>query len=367
MYFRLPSAVGTHRFEGGTVVVSSTLSRVGACCVLALLTLLTAETASAQSCQLVVYPAFSHSETGKPIVDAATSDNCPDFSTQTHVWIGNVSSIYCYAGNKSGHECFHFHADGSHAEGGTLGFGWWTGYSKHLSSDVNGDWAQLGGLRSIPLYAGEPHVSEECEEWEMWNEQTGSCVAYNTPIIIPLARGRAMKLTSAERGVLFDMNADGMLDWTGWTDWNSTLAFLAIDRNGNGVIDNGSELFGDYTIEGARNGFIALQSMNMELNGGVPRASINADEPLFERLLLWEDANHNGISESHELQPAATLLSDIGLGYMEHKRRDGHGNLLKWKGWASVRTRPGRNEAMLPDEQEARRIDIFDVYFVTKR
>lgn len=335
--------------------------------VLTALFLSNASVASAQSCQINVYPAADYSQQGKPIVDAGTSDNCSAFSTQTEVWIGGATSIYCYAGQKVGNTVCAWRSAGpsSHAKGGILAFGWWTGYSKHYSIDTNEDWAVLGPIRSAPWYAGQPHVDEECEEWEMWDEQTGSCIPYNTPILVPLKRGRAMSLTSAHQGVLFDMNADGRLDWTGWTDWNSKWAFLAIDRNGNGVIDNGKELFGDHTVEGARNGFIALQAMNMELNGGVPRASLNADEPLFARLLLWEDDNHNGISELRELQPASALLSDIGLGYGEHKRRDRHGNLLKWEGWASLRTGPGRNEAIQRSHQEARRIDIYDVYFVT--
>lgn len=340
--------------------------RVGSALVFVLL--LGAREAAAQGCAFSVHPAADYSMPADPTVDAATSEDCPEFSTQTEVWIGGTTWIECQIGAEYGTVCLNY-SDGpqSRARGSNFGYGWWTGYSKHFAiRNSDGAWNLLDS-RSVTLYSGEPNQSTECASWEMWNESTGSCVAYNTPILIPLTRGRAMKLTSVVQGVLFDMNADGVLDWTGWTDWNSKLAFLAIDRNGNGVIDDGSELFGDHTIDGARNGFIALQKMNMELNGGVARASINADEPLFERLLLWEDENHNGISEAHELQPAGLLLSDIGLGYSEHKRVDGHGNLLKWRGWASLRTGPGRNEAVKPAHQEARRLDIYDVYFVTRR
>jgi hypothetical protein len=56
------------------------------------------------------------------------------------------------------------------------------------------------------------------------------------------------------------------------------------------------------------------------------RGSVSSDDPRFARLLLWTDRNHNGVSEPSELRPASELLSDIGLAYEEHKRRDGHGN-----------------------------------------
>lgn len=346
------------------------LKAIRICCALAFVLVLGVCEATAQGCEYGIYPAADYSMPADPTVDAATGEDCPDYSSQTEVWIHGTTWIECHLGSEFGTVCVNFSGGPqSRARGHNLGYGYWTGFSKHFGiRNSDGSWLQLGPIRSATLYAGEPNQPPaRCESWEMWNEQTGSCVAYNTPILIPLTQGRAMKLTSAERGVLFDMNADGLLDWTGWTDWNSKLAFLAIDRNGNGIIDNGSELFGDHTIAGARNGFIALAKMNMELNGGMPRASINADEPIFERLLLWEDENHNGISEPHEIQPAAQLLSEIGLGYVEHNRRDGHGNLMKWQGWASLRTGPGRNQVIQRRQQEARQLAIFDVYFVTKR
>ena len=68
----------------------------------------------------------------------------------------------------------------------------------------------------------------------------------NSPLVID-TKGNGFKFTSASDGVMFDIDADGVPDRVGWTKNDSDDAWLAIDRNGNGVIENGSELFGDVT------------------------------------------------------------------------------------------------------------------------
>ena len=108
----------------------------------------------------------------------------------------------------------------------------------------------------------------------------------------------AFPLTTREAGVLFDLNGDGRLEQFAWTTPDTATAFLAIDRNGNGTIDSGQELFGDATLPNVGNGFAALRLMGQHNNVG----GINAEDELYAKLLLWTDRNHNGYSEAGELQ-----------------------------------------------------------------
>ena len=80
----------------------------------------------------------------------------------------------------------------------------------------------------------------------------GRCVVFlGSPIIVDTARD-GYRLTSVANGVYFDVNADGTPERTAWTRRDSDDAFLAMDRNGNGRIDDGTELFGNYTPAYAR-------------------------------------------------------------------------------------------------------------------
>jgi hypothetical protein len=215
---------------------------------------------------------------------------------------------------------------------------------------------------------------EECYynggNWVQEGEWGGYYCSY-TPILMPLTNSQAFRLTSVEDGVSFDVNGDGDLERTSWTEASSKVAFLAIDRNGNGTIDNGTELFGNRTIPGVPNGFLALaqlepQATNDHHTEGGP-GWISDRDSIYNKLLLWEDSNHNGVSEPDELQPLSNRYSRIGLGYIEHNRRDGRGNSFRYKGFAEFRTAQGRNRPKDPGEQFLRQRDIFDVIFTMQQ
>ncbi len=162
----------------------------------------------------------------------------------------------------------------------------------------------------------------------------------------------------------FDIDGDGVDERVAWTQPDSDVAFLALDRDGDGRITSGKELFGTHTLPGVKNGFDALARTAADTSG-IASGSVSSDDPLFGRLLLWVDANHNGISEPFEMQPVTTRVAEIGLGYTIHDRKDGHGNCFVLRGWASIRTAPGRNKAQSPKESAERRRVIYDVVLAT--
>ncbi|WP_300454594.1 calcium-binding protein [Accumulibacter sp.] len=103
---------------------------------------------------------------------------------------------------------------------------------------------------------------------------------------------------SATNPILFDHDGDGVKTGTGWV--SSDDGFLVLDRNGNGVIDSGRELFGDSTIKSdgksAADGFAALADLDSNADGKVSRLDAQ-----FAGLRVWRDLNQDGISQSGEL------------------------------------------------------------------
>jgi len=154
-----------------------------------------------------------------------------------------------------------------------------------------------------------------------------------SPIIIDVS-GSGFSLTDAARGVVFNILDDGVPLPISWTLGRSNNAFLALDRNGNGVIDSGAELFGDSTPQPStpkRNGFIALAEYDKPANGGNGDGRIDRSDAIFSQLKLWQDTNHNGASEPDELSPVSGSLSAIELAYKEAKRIDQYGNQFRYR------------------------------------
>lgn len=136
-------------------------------------------------------------------------------------------------------------------------------------------------------------------------DKAGKAQPPRDPLIIDLGE-TGIELRSLEHGVNFDLDNNGFAEKTAWIGTED--GFLALDRNCNGSIDNGGELFGDQVIlkDGSKSesGFEALAELDDNGDG-----IIDNKDSAFANLRVWIDANHNGKSDSNELK----TLNETGI------------------------------------------------------
>lgn len=188
-------------------------------------------------------------------------------------------------------------------------------------------------LKSWYCACGEPLVGEETASIDDCGVRNyeGECTS---PICVDLA-GNGLHFTDVDLGVLFDLRGNSSPVQTSWTDPLSDDAWLVLDRNQNGTIDDGRELFGNFTLQPDspdRNGFLALAEFDKPANGGNGDGVITSQDSVFADLRLWRDANQNGISEPTELLTLASAgINELGLAYIETLRTDRYGNLFRYR------------------------------------
>jgi hypothetical protein len=168
-------------------------------------------------------------------------------------------------------------------------------------------------------YCDDPPVTDAC----------GCCERSNSPIVIDLS-GNGFAFSCADNGVAFAISGQGLpAKWVAWPDSNDD-AWLVWDRNGNGLIGDASEMFGNATpcLTGGlcENGYVALAELDDDGNGWIDRGDFH-----FSDLRLWVDANRNGLSEPWELQSLDSAgIVALDLEYRESRRIDRWGNDFRY-------------------------------------
>lgn len=136
---------------------------------------------------------------------------------------------------------------------------------------------------------------------------------FSSPLVLDLNGDGVTSTFISETSTHFDLDNDGVRQRTGWVQ--SDDALLVFDKNQDGVINNGSELFGNNTLlkngTKASNGFEALREYDENKDG-----MIDAKDNIYNALRLWQDTNSDGVTDSGELHTLSELgVASINLNY----------------------------------------------------
>lgn len=128
---------------------------------------------------------------------------------------------------------------------------------------------------------------------------------FSSPLVLDLNHDSSLSTSLYDSTTYFDMDGDGFAEKTAWIQNGDGL--LALDLNGNAKIDNGTELFGNYTAlqdgTNAQDAFEALLQYDENSDG-----IIDKNDTIYNNLKIWKD-NGDGISQSDELK----TLDEVGV------------------------------------------------------
>jgi hypothetical protein len=210
------------------------------------------------------------------------------------------------------------------------------GRAAGFTREVQPDDCQEADQKWVTTYETTPPPDPYCDAYCQTYCVDNLCQDHPSPILMDLEND-GIHLTGLDDPVWFDIDADGAPELMSWTDRGEGL--LALDRNGNGVIDDGGELFGTATrlSDGTRapNGYVALAELDSWVFGGNGDGHLDSSDAAFGSLLLWTDRNHDGISQPEELQTLAQAgIRRIDLDYKWSHRSDRYGNEFRFRGRA---------------------------------
>ncbi|HLL18067.1 MAG TPA: heme utilization protein, partial [Rubrivivax sp.] len=185
---------------------------------------------------------------------------------------------------------------------------------------------QIAGLQTADIAAmnADQHAAFATDDIAVMSSAQVDALVIYSPIVLDLD-GNGVQTRAAADGVMFDVAGTGTQHKIGWVGGGDAL--LVRDRNGNGTIDDGGELYGVGTrnAEGQRmgNGYAALALEDSNGDG-----KVNTDDAHFGELKLWVDANYDGKSDAGELRGLLEMgVLELNLNAFSSDRVD-NGNLV---------------------------------------
>ena len=151
------------------------------------------------------------------------------------------------------------------------------------------------------------------------------------PLVFDLDGDGITTVSLEESNAFFDLDNNGFAEKTSWV--NAKEGLLAYDKNGDGIINGGNELFGDRTLmkDGktlASSGFAALAEYDDNKDG-----KIDSNDVIYALLRIWQDADGDGIASAGELKQLVDLgIVSVGLSYSNTGVTDGANNIQVWTG-----------------------------------
>ena len=211
-----------------------------------------------------------------------------------------------------------------------------------LNNGCNRSW---GGGTCGPAHGSDPEcVEREPDPCKYTGDgcapgqyPDGNCCYFViSPIILDL-EGRGFDLSDPQSGVWFHVFPRIAKDFqVAWPVAGSQNGWLVLDRNGNGIIDDFGEFFGDQTSQPDpppgqfRNGFAALAVYDRLDHGGNGDGWISKEDAIYDKLRVWVDENHDGISQPAELHTLESVgVAAISLQYELSQTTDRYGNRFR--------------------------------------
>ena len=149
------------------------------------------------------------------------------------------------------------------------------------------------------------------------------------PLALDLNGNGRIDLSTAASGISFDINADGRAEQTAFA--TNGDAFLAMDRNGDGRITSGAELFGD--AAGARDGFADLSRLDSNRDG-----VIDQNDDRFDDLRVFDGRR------TRTLADVGVQSISLEARYGRVERADGNAEIAQ-----STFTRTNGQQARIAD------------------